>query len=100
MRLGIALPSSESNGEPLRADSLAGAARRIEAAGFDSAWVFDSIGRGFLLPEPLTALAIAATVTQRIELGTGVLQIPLRNPLDLAHRVLTTHLVSGGRLRL
>ncbi len=100
MRLGIALPSAEVNGDPLHADSLADAARRIEASGFDSAWVFDSIGRGFLLPDPLTALAIAATVTKRIELGTGVLQVPLRNPLDLAHRVLTTHLVSGGRLRL
>ena len=39
-------------------------------------------------------------MTSRIELGTGVLQIPLRNPVDLAHRILTTHLMSGGRLRL
>ena len=100
MRLGIALPSSEADGAPLRADSLADAARRIEAVGFDSAWVFDSIGRGFLLPDPLTSLAIAATVTRRIELGTGVLQVPLRHPVDLAHRILTTHLVSGRRLRL
>jgi alkanesulfonate monooxygenase SsuD/methylene tetrahydromethanopterin reductase-like flavin-dependent oxidoreductase (luciferase family) len=100
MRLGIALPTSESDGNPLRADSLAEAARRIEAAGFDSAWVFDSIGRGFLLPDPLTAIAVAATVTRRVELGTGVLQLPLRRPVELAHRILTTHLVSGGRLRL
>jgi len=39
-------------------------------------------------------------VTRRIELGTGVLQVPLRNPVELAQRVLTTHLVSGKRLRL
>ena len=100
MRLGVALPSTEADGAPLCADSLAESARRIEAAGFDSAWVFDSIGRGFLLPDPLGALAVAATVTRKIELGTGVLQVPLRNPVELAHRVLTTHLVSGGRLRL
>lgn len=105
MRLGIALPTQEAaegrDGQRiLRSDSLAEAARRIEAAGFDSAWVFDSIGRGFLLPDPLLALAVAATVTRRIELGTGVLQVPLRNPVDLAHRILTTHLVCGGRLRL
>jgi alkanesulfonate monooxygenase SsuD/methylene tetrahydromethanopterin reductase-like flavin-dependent oxidoreductase (luciferase family) len=100
MRLGLALPASEAGGAPLRPDSLAEAARRIEEAGFDSAWVFDSVGRGFLLPDPLTALAIAATVTRRIELGTSVLQVPLRNPADLAHRVLTTHLICGGRLRL
>ena len=107
MRLGIALPTEDTADEPtadgrrvLRAESIAEGARRIEAAGFDSAWVFDSIGRGFLLPDPLIALSVAATVTSRIELGTGVLQIPLRNPVDFAHRILTTHLVSGGRLRL
>jgi len=84
----------------LVAQSLADAARRIEAAGFESAWAFDAIGRGFLLADPLTALSVAATVTRHIELGTGVLQVPLRNPVELAQRVLTTHLVSGGRLRL
>ena len=31
------------------------------------------------------------------EFGTGVLQVPLRNPVELAQRVLTLHLVSGGR---
>lgn len=98
-RFGIALPSGGTSG-PLVAGSLADAARQIEAAGFDSAWAFDAIGRGFLMADPLTALAVAATVTRGIELGTGVLQVPLRNPVELAQRVLTTHLVSGGRLRL
>ena len=100
LRLGIVLPRAESDGRPLAAASLADAARRIEEAGFDSAWVFDSLGRGRLLPDPLTALAVAGTVTRRLELGTGVLQVPLRRPMELAHRVLTTHLVCGGRLRL
>jgi alkanesulfonate monooxygenase SsuD/methylene tetrahydromethanopterin reductase-like flavin-dependent oxidoreductase (luciferase family) len=100
LRLGIVLPRAESGGRPLDAASLADAARRIEEAGFDSAWVFDSLGRGRLLPDPLTALAVAGTVTRRLELGTGVLQVPLRRPMELAHRVLTTHLVCGGRLRL
>lgn len=99
-RFGIALPAGGRTAPPPGATSLADAARRVEAAGFASAWVFDSIGRGFLLADPLTALAIAATVTSRIELGTGVLQVPLRNPVELAQRVLTTHLVSAGRLRL
>ena len=100
MRLGIVLPRTETGGQPLTTGSLTDAARRIEEAGFDSAWVFDSLGRGRLLPDPLTALAVAGTVTRRLELGTGVLQVPLRRPMELAHRVLTTHLVCGGRLRL
>jgi len=99
-RFGIILPSGGRSGPALEAESLAGAARRIEAAGFESIWAFDAIGRGFLLADPLTALSVAATVTRHVELGTGVLQVPLRNPVELAQRVLTTHLVSSGRLRL
>jgi alkanesulfonate monooxygenase SsuD/methylene tetrahydromethanopterin reductase-like flavin-dependent oxidoreductase (luciferase family) len=97
-RFGISLPGG--GGLPLAPSGIADAARQIEAAGFESAWVFDAIGRGWLLPDPLTSLAIAGTVTRKIELGTGILQVPLRNPVELAQRVLTTHLASGGRLRL
>jgi alkanesulfonate monooxygenase SsuD/methylene tetrahydromethanopterin reductase-like flavin-dependent oxidoreductase (luciferase family) len=99
-RFGIALPSGGPGGPPPVSRGLAEAARRIEAAGFESAWAFDAIGRGFLQADPLTCLAVAATVTRDIELGTGILQVPLRNPVELAQRVLTTHLVSEGRLRL
>ena len=99
-RIGVSLPAGGRSGPALEAQSLADAARRIEEAGFESIWAFDAISRGFLLADPLTALSVAATVTRRVELGTGVLQVPLRNPVELAQRVLTAHLVSGGRLRL
>jgi alkanesulfonate monooxygenase SsuD/methylene tetrahydromethanopterin reductase-like flavin-dependent oxidoreductase (luciferase family) len=97
-RFGIALPTGGTGGAEFGSLSLADAARRIEAAGFESAWTFDSVGRGTLRPDPLMALAVAGTVTRTIELGTGVFQVPLRNPVELAQRVLTTHLVSGRRL--
>jgi alkanesulfonate monooxygenase SsuD/methylene tetrahydromethanopterin reductase-like flavin-dependent oxidoreductase (luciferase family) len=96
-RLGIALPVVEPDGSPLTARSLVDGARRIEAAGFAGAWMLDTIGRGVLFPDPLIALSVAATVTERIELGTCILQVPLRRPVELAHRALTTHLVCGGR---
>src|SRR6266481_455090 len=99
-RFGISLPIGSTSGAPFGASSLADAARGIEAAGFESAWTFDSVGRGALRPDPLMALAVAATVTRHVDRGTGVLQVPLRNPVELAQRVLTAHLVSGGRLRL
>jgi alkanesulfonate monooxygenase SsuD/methylene tetrahydromethanopterin reductase-like flavin-dependent oxidoreductase (luciferase family) len=97
-RVGVSLPGGGASGAGLAPTGLADAARQIEAAGFESAWTFDAIGRGWLLPDPLTALAVAATVTSKIELGTGIFQVPLRHPVELAQRVLTTHLVSGGRL--
>jgi alkanesulfonate monooxygenase SsuD/methylene tetrahydromethanopterin reductase-like flavin-dependent oxidoreductase (luciferase family) len=75
-------------------------ARAVERAGLDSLWCFDSIGRGFMIPDPLIAVSVAAAVTQRVELGTGVLQVPLRRPVELAHRILAAHLVCGDRLLL
>jgi alkanesulfonate monooxygenase SsuD/methylene tetrahydromethanopterin reductase-like flavin-dependent oxidoreductase (luciferase family) len=100
VRLGVSVPTSRADGAPLTGDALVGSARAIEWAGFDSAWFFDAIGRGFMLPDPLIGASVAAAVTSRIELGTGVLQVPLRNPVELAHRILTAHLVCNGRLLL
>lgn len=87
-------------GPSLTPDTMAEAAERIEQAGLDSAWVFDTVGRGFLYQDPLISLAVAAGATRRIELGTGVLQVPLRNPVNLARETLTAQLVTGGRLLL
>jgi alkanesulfonate monooxygenase SsuD/methylene tetrahydromethanopterin reductase-like flavin-dependent oxidoreductase (luciferase family) len=98
-RFGISLPAGPGGAVPLGASTLADAARGIEAAGFESAWTFDSLGRGSLRADPLMALAVAATVTRTVELGTGVLQVPLRNPVELAQRALTVQQVSGGRFR-
>lgn len=100
MRLGVSVPTARPDGSPLTGDALVGSARQIEGAGFDSAWFFDAIGRGFILPDPLIGASVAAAVTSRIEIGTGVLQVPLRHPVELAHRILTVHLISGGRLLL
>ena len=100
MRLGVTLPHTATDGGPLTGDAVLEAARLIERLGFDSAWSFDSIGRGFIIPDPLIAVSVAASVTTRIEVGTCILQGPLRRPVELAHRVLTAHLVCRGRLLL
>src|SRR5690242_9549285 len=75
-------------------------ARRIEASGFPGIWVGDSMGRGRPTLDPLTALAALAAVTEHAELGIGVLQVSLRHPIELAHRVQSVQALSGGRLRL
>jgi alkanesulfonate monooxygenase SsuD/methylene tetrahydromethanopterin reductase-like flavin-dependent oxidoreductase (luciferase family) len=98
-RFGISLPAGPGGTTPFGPSGLSDAARGIEAAGFESAWTFDSLGRGTLRADPLMALAVAATVTRTLELGTGVLQVPLRNPIELAQRALTVQQVSGGRFR-
>lgn len=79
---------------------MADYARRLEESGFPGIWVGDSVGRGHATLDPLTALAAICTVTERVELGVAVLQIPLRNPIELAHRVQSVQALSGNRLRL
>ncbi len=100
MRLGAALPITGFDGQPVGPRTFAEGARRLERLGYASAWVFDAVGRGFMLPDPLMALTVAASATERIELGTGVLQLPIRNTTELAHRVLTLYLLAGERLLL
>jgi alkanesulfonate monooxygenase SsuD/methylene tetrahydromethanopterin reductase-like flavin-dependent oxidoreductase (luciferase family) len=73
-------------------------ARLIERVGFDGIWLGDSIGRTVRpRPDPLMFLAIAAAATERVEIGTAILQVPLRHAVELAQRLLTLHGLSGGR---
>ena len=48
--------------------------------------------------DPLEWLAFAAGVTEKINLGTGVLLLPLHAPVILAKRVATLDALSGGRV--
>ena len=91
-------PGAEANDRLL--GRTADYARRIEAAGFPGIWVGDSMGRGRPTLDPLVELAVLAAVTERVELGIGVLQVPLRHPVELAHRVQSVQALSGGRLVL
>lgn len=102
MRLGIALVSrhfSVADPRPI-AEQLVDLAQRVEKLGFSGLWLTDSLGRGSATMDPLTVLAALCAVTKTIELGVGVVQLPLRAPVELAHRVQTVNLLSGGRLRL
>lgn len=96
MRLGATL--AHLSEAPPRA--IASWAKRLVDAGFESLWVPQVIGRGFLVPDPFVTLAVAATATQGVELGTATIQVPLHHPADLAHRILSLQLVCGARLTL
>ncbi len=50
--------------------------------------------------DPLVALATAATVTERIALGTGVVLVAQHDPVVLAKQVATLDHLSGGRVVL
>jgi len=85
-------------------------ARAAEEAGFDSIWT----GEHIVLADPQTppspmppevpfidsaaALAFVAGHTRTIKLATGIIILPLRNPLVLAKELASVDVVSGGRL--
>jgi probable F420-dependent oxidoreductase len=48
--------------------------------------------------DPLVALAGAATITERIRLGTGICVVAQREPIVTAKAVATLDLLSGGRV--
>ena len=98
MRLGFGLPFADLAGGPLRPGTWAEAARTAEDLGYSSVWTFDAIGRGFMLPDPLMALAAAGAATERLELGTGIMQLPIRNVVEVAHRLFTLEVLSPGRV--
>lgn len=96
MDVAIGLPNAVPS---TTGDQLTEWARRAEARGFSSLGTIDRIAYPNI--EPLTALAAAAAVTERIGLATTVLLGPLReNPVALAKQVASIHSISGHRMTL
>jgi len=100
-----------------RAGSIDTIAQAVEDRGYESIWIPDHpvIPIGFKTPVPLggglpehygrwcdpfVALSIAAAVTKRIKLATGVCLLPEREPLITAKAVASLDLYSGGRVVL
>lgn len=99
MDIGIVcIPSAAVIGQALPG-YVATVARQVEALGFHGLWVPDAFARGRATLDPLTLLGAVAAHTSRIELGTCVVQVPLRHPVEHAQRVQTLHALCGGRFR-
>jgi probable F420-dependent oxidoreductase len=118
MKFGIMAPYLQG---PLEDGEYAAAFGRLaEEFGFESIWAVDHVvmcpdyqsrypydpsGRSpfhenVVQPDPLAWLGWVAAHTQRIRLGTGILILPLRNPVVLAKAVASLDSLSKGRLLL
>ena len=114
MKVGISLPQL---GLQASADNLIKVARRAEELGYDSAWVLERIlwpispkepypaSPDGSLPDayqivldPLETLTFVAAHTSKIRLGTSVLVLPYHTPIQLARRIATIDVLSGGRV--
>jgi alkanesulfonate monooxygenase len=75
---------------------------RVEELGYDSLWVWDHMLLGvepnFPILDSLTTLTAIAARTTKLKVGTGILVLPLRNPVALAKQLSSMDQFSGGRL--
>ncbi|HEX3536524.1 MAG TPA: LLM class flavin-dependent oxidoreductase [Stellaceae bacterium] len=101
MRIHVVNVMRAAPGETGRTlDRFAGFAREVERKGFAGLWMTDSFGRGRATLDPVVLMSVTAAVTDRIEIGTCVLQVPVRHPVELAHRLQSLHALTGDRLQL
>ena len=117
MKFGIIFANTGPFTDPAAAVAMA---RAAEDAGFESLWTvehpvvpagyestypYDRSGRmpgedDAPIPDPLVWLAYLASATSTINLATGILIQPQRNPVILAKEVATLDHLSGGRVQL
>jgi len=71
----------------------------VEEVGLDGAWVSEHhFSADGYLPSLVPMLAAFAAVTERIELGTGVVLAPFHDPIRLAEDFAVVDQLSGGRV--
>ncbi|MEU4568954.1 LLM class F420-dependent oxidoreductase [Micromonospora sp. NPDC023956] len=89
--------------EELGCESVWAVEHLVVPDAYRSAYPYDRSGRMGLgpeddIPDPLQWLTFAAAHTSRLVLGTAMLILPLHHPVDLAKRLATLDVLSGGRL--
>ncbi|KAB2919139.1 MAG: TIGR03619 family F420-dependent LLM class oxidoreductase [Hyphomicrobiaceae bacterium] len=99
---GIAMRNFTKYPEMPDAQELIAYGVRMEELGYESVWAWDHILLGvepsFPIHEALTILTAVAARTSRIKVGTGILVMPMRNPVILAKELATIDHISNGRL--
>jgi len=106
MKFGLMLPSfSFADLDYARAGRLRDFATRAETLGYESLWVPEHLltarglyGTAWL--SPLETMAFVAGCTTRIRLATGILILPIRNPVFMAKEIASLQYLSGGRFEL
>src|SRR6266508_1497836 len=92
MRLGFYMGYAPPGTNPTELVALAEEAERL---GYDSAWAAEAWGT-----DAVSVLAWLAARTERLKIGSAIMQIPARTPAATAMTAATFDLMSGGRFLL
>jgi 5,10-methylenetetrahydromethanopterin reductase len=95
MRIGLQV-SADRGRYATKVEKLQADARWADEAGLDSVWT-PQIPDEF---DVMTAAALLAAATSRIEIGTAIVPIQPRHPVVLAQQALSVQAISGGRFTL
>lgn len=95
VRIGIASASPVAKGGR---DAFLDYLDALESQGWDSLWFSDRIVGPAWTMDPIVGMAIAATRTERLKFGTGVLLMSMRSPVTTARALATIDALSNGRL--
>jgi alkanesulfonate monooxygenase SsuD/methylene tetrahydromethanopterin reductase-like flavin-dependent oxidoreductase (luciferase family) len=77
-------------------DEFVAMCRRAESYGYDTIFTVDHLGHA----APFQAAVAAAAATQRLRVGTLVVNVPFWNPALLAREIATADILTGGRLEV
>lgn len=97
VKLGININPKAGVGETFDSQELFEVAVRADEAGLDFLSVPDIISRPVPRFDGLTYAAALAARTKRITIGSDVVMVPFRHPIELARRITTVDIISGGR---
>src|SRR6187397_1848386 len=92
VRLGFYMGYAPPGTSPLETIAMA---QEAEKLGYDSAWAAEAWGT-----DCVTVLSWLGATTERIKLGSAIMQIPGRTPSNTAMTAATLDLLSGGRFLL
>jgi alkanesulfonate monooxygenase SsuD/methylene tetrahydromethanopterin reductase-like flavin-dependent oxidoreductase (luciferase family) len=104
LKFGVWIPTyawADRSGGARNAASIRASIEKCEKYGID-VWVIDHLLSapglyGNAWQEPLTTLAYAAALTEKVKIATGILVLPVRHPVLLAKEISTLCHLSNGR---
>jgi alkanesulfonate monooxygenase SsuD/methylene tetrahydromethanopterin reductase-like flavin-dependent oxidoreductase (luciferase family) len=99
VRFGLLVPTLMEF-EPCGLDRFREAAALGDEHDFEVLWVGDHLMFSSPIHDATVSVSVLAALTSRVTVGTNVLQLPLRRPLDVAKSFASISDLSGGRVVL